>query len=425
MVALLLLKNKNFKFYNSMKTSILNINEDILISVLSKWTELVDVARLDSAVCVQRDLFLSVIKDDRMSSFETKNCRPYMILSLYTWLFLREVKFRNILIWGHISSRLFEIIPSYEFNSYTSLFLLCLRHINLTERIVNFIGSCSQLTDLTFEHCSIEVLFGLVQPVVWQALTKLSYSGVSKEASLNVFLDFLCEHCRLLTSLELVSNSLNETSLKALIKSNPSLTEISLGGDGVNQSFVDFLIQNCKNMTKLSLYSRSLLSVESLCQLLEKVVSVSAVCVNLEFFDMLNWYQFGFNLSDPVDFRRSCFCNEDGFLLYCETFLNFDKPYLDCTGDFKLLFDRHFLSPFALFVNLTHVKVDWKFMNNESLLKMLQALKKLISLSVDIGDSQEYPNLLSAPFVDHHTLKVIKIIRKGRSNVWITMNLGG
>jgi hypothetical protein len=58
-------------------------------------------------------------------------------------------------------------------------------------------------------------------------------------------------------------------------------------------------------------------------------------------------------------------------------------------------------------------------MNDESLLSMLRTHKKLVTISVDIGDSQEYPNLLSAPFVHHHSLKVIKIIRKDRSNVWI------
>jgi hypothetical protein len=286
-------------------------------------------------------------------------------------------------------------------------------------------GACSHLTELTIQHCNVN-LFGLLKPATWQALTKLVFYGLRKDVDTNIFLDFLCENCRLLTSLELVTYSLNETSLIALIKSNPSLTEIDLSGDGVNQSFVDFLIPHCKNVTKLSLDSQSMLSVDSLHQLLEKVVSVSASRIVFTFVDAIgNCHRFCFNSPNKADFCEDFFGDNEDDLLesYCKTFVNFDKPCLDCDGNFKLLLDRHFMSPFAWLADLAHVNIVWKYMNNESLLKILQTHKKLVTISVDIGDSQEYPNLLSAHFIDHPSLKVIKIIRKDRSNVWITMNL--
>jgi Leucine-rich repeat (LRR) protein len=404
-----------------MSTSIFDITEDILVAILSKWSDIVDIVRLDTAICcVQRDCFLSLIQGDKMNSFEIENCRADMMMPIYTWCFLRELKFKNILIYGQDSSGLFAIIPPCENYNFTSVTLLSLRPKHITDRLMDFMGSCSHITDLTIHHCYIN-LFCLVKPVTWQALTTVSFSGLSKDVDTNIFLDILCENCRFLTSLELVTYSLKETSLKALIKSNPSLTEISLSGYGVNQSFVDFLILNCTNMTKLSLHTPSLLSVESLYQLLEKVVSVSASRILFSFVDSVrNCHRFCFNSSNEAECCADYFSdNEQDLESYYKTFVNFDKPYLDCTGNFKPLFDHHFLSPLALLTDLTHVNMVWKFMNNESLLKILQAHKKLVTISIDIGDSQEYPNLLSAPFVDHHSLKVIKIIRKGRSNVWI------
>jgi hypothetical protein len=422
-----------------MQASILNIDEDILICVLSKWSEIVDVVKLDSAVGVRRDLFLNLIKDDRMYSLEFQNLRSDLILPTYTWCILREIKFRNILICGEDSLRIIEIIPHLMNYNCTHLTLLYLRSDCYTNRLALFVNSCSHLTNMIIKQSDFDIfelssLTVHVRSDVWKALIKLSFSGMAKELDTNIFLGVLCENCRLLTSLELITYSLNETSLEALIKSNPSLTEISLSGYGVNQSFVDFLILNCTNITKLSLHAPSLLSVESLFKLLENVVSVAANCVKLTFVDLLSRdHRFSYYSSDKNEVCGRLFCNDNWWLFrndnehdlesYYKTFVNLDKPYLDCTGNFKLLLDHHFLSPLALLTDLTHVSVESKYMNDESLLSMLRTHKKLVTISVDIGDSQEYPNLLSAPFVDHHSLKMIKIIRKGRSNVWITMNL--
>jgi hypothetical protein len=265
-----------------------------------------------------------------------------------------------------------------------------------------------------------------VKLVTWQALTKLSFSGHLHEVVTNNFLDFLCENCRFLTSLELETySSMKESSLKALIKFNPSLTEIKLCGEFANKGFIDFLIWNCKNISKLELTEIGTLCVESLHPLLEKLVRVSASRIVFIFVDSLhNCHRFCFNSSNEADCCSDYFCDSEHNLeSYFKTFVNFAKPYLDCNGNYKLLLDLHFISPLALLADLAHVNIVWKYMNDESLLKMLQTHKKLVTLSVDIGDSQEYPNLLSAPFVDHHSLKVIKIIRKDRSNIWITMNL--
>jgi hypothetical protein len=410
-----------------MSTSIFDITEDNWAGILSEWSDIVDVVRFDSAICcVERVFFLCLIQGDKMNySFETENCRADTMIPIYTWCFLRELKFKNILINGQDSLRLFEIIPPCENYSCTSVTLRSLMPNHHTDRLLDFMGSCSHLTELTFQNCYVD-LIGIVKPVTWQALTKLSFLGHIDEVAMDNFLELLCEHCSSLTSLKLATYSLKESSLEALIKSNLHLTKMVLSGNFVNQRFIDFLILNCKNISKLELYALGALSVDSLHQLLEKVVSVSASRIVFTFIDSLReCHSFRFNSSNKADCCWDYFGdnNEHDLESYFKTFVNFAKPYLDCSGNYKLFLDRHFISPFALFADLTHVNVVWKYMNDESLLKMLQTHKKLVTLSVDIGDSQEYPNLLSAPFVDHHSLKVIKIVRKDRSNVWITMNL--
>jgi hypothetical protein len=408
-----------------MSTSIFDIAEDILVAILSEWANIVDIVRFDTAICcVQRDFYLSLIQGDKMY-LEIENYKTNLMIPVYIWCFLRELKFKNILISDQNSLALFGIIPPRENYSYTSVSLLSLMPEHFSDQIVDFIASCSQLTELTIQNCDFNFL-GIVKLVTWQALTKLYFSGNLQDVDTNIFLDFLCENCRFLTSLELETySSLKESSLEALIKFNPSLTEISLCGAFANEGFIDFLISNCINISKLELTVIGTLSVDSLHPLLEKVVSVSARRIVFMFVDLLhNCHRFCYNSSNEADCCGDYFGgNEYDLEAFFKTFLDFAKPYLDCNGNYKLLLDHHFLSPLVLLADLTHVKIVWKYMNNESLLKILQTHKKLVTISVDIGDSQEYPNLLSAPFIDHHSLKVIKITRKDRSNVWITMNL--
>jgi hypothetical protein len=409
-----------------MSTSIFDIAGDNLAGILSEWSDIVDVVRFDSAICcVERVFFLSLIQGDKMNySFDTENCRVDMMISIYTWCFLRDLKFKNILINGQDSLKLFGIIPPCENYRYTSVTLRSLMPNHYTDRLLDFMGSCSHLTELTFQNCYVD-LFGIVKPVTWQALTKLYFLGHMDEVTMENFLELLCEHCSSLTSLKLATYSLKESSLEVLIKSNLHLTEMDLSGNFVNQRFIDFLILNCTNISKLELSAMGALSVDSLHQLLEKVVSVSASSIRFTFLDSLRkCHCFCYNSSNKADCCGDYFGDiEYDLESYYKTFVNFAKPYLNCDGNYKLLFDRHFLSPLALLADLTHVNVVWKYMNDESLLKMLQTHKKLVTLSVDIGESQEYPNLLSAPFVDYHSLKVIKIVRNDRSNIWITMNL--
>jgi hypothetical protein len=408
-----------------MSTSIFDIAEDILVAILSEWANIVDIVRFDTAICcVQRDFYLSLIQGDKMY-LEIENYKTNLMIPVYIWCFLRELKFKNILISDQNSLALFGIIPPRENYSYTSVSLLSLMPEHFSDQIVDFIASCSQLTELTIQNCDFNFL-GIVKLVTWQALTKLYFSGNLQDVDTNIFLDFLCENCRFLTSLELETySSLKESSLEALIKFNPSLTEISLCGAFANEGFIDFLISNCINISKLELTVIGTLSVDSLHPLLEKVVSVSARRIVFMFVDLLhNCHRFCYNSSNEADCCGDYFGgNEYDLEAFFKTFVDFAKPYLDCNGNYKLLLDHHFLSPLVLLADLTHVKIVWKYMNNESLLKILQTHKKLVTISVDIGDSQEYPNLLSAPFIDHHSLKVIKITRKDRSNVWITMNL--
>jgi hypothetical protein len=338
-------------------------------------------------------------------------------------------------LYGRDLARLLEIIPQRNSCNYTKLTLFNLDQKHAVSLAV-FIGSCcSQLTELAIEHCNIN-LYDIVKSDVWQALTKVSFLNYIKPGrvvEMNCILDALCKCCRRLLSLKLFALALNESSLIALIKSNPSLTEISVSGDGVNQSFVDFLTVNCENtISKLELHAIGLLSVESLYQLLEKVVSVTASYVSFEFVDLLSKYHyFCFNLHEEAAFYGffdDDGANEDNWQSYGETCIDFDKPYLNCDGNFKLLLDRHILSPLALLTDLTHFSVAWKYMDNELLLSMLQANKKLTTLVVDVGDCQEYPNLLSVPFLihhhrHHHKLKLIKIVGKGIPSVWIKLNV--
>ena len=82
-----------------MSTSIFDIAGDNLAGILSEWSDIVDVVRFDSAICcVERVFFLSLIQGDKMNySFDTENCRVDMMISIYTWCFLRDLKFKNIL----------------------------------------------------------------------------------------------------------------------------------------------------------------------------------------------------------------------------------------------------------------------------------------------------------------------------------------
>jgi hypothetical protein len=418
---------------SSMSSFIFNFKEDILIGVLSKWSQILDIVRLDSsATCIHRDLFLSLIKDYRMCPVEV-NYRPDKMISPYTWCLLREVKFRNVVLFGQDLARLLEIITQCNNCNYTKLTLVMLDQKHAVSLAV-FIGSCcSQLTELAIEHCSIN-LYDIVKSDVWQALTKVSFVNFAKPirvVEMNCILDALCKYCRRLLSLKLFALALNESSLIALIKSNPSLTEICVCGDGVNQSFVDFLIVNRENtISKLELFATGLLSVESLYQLLEKVVSVAASYVSFEFVDLLSKkHYFCFNLhKEDAFYGFFDDASENNWQSYGETCIDFDKPYLNCDGNFKLLLDRHILSPLALLTDLTHFSVAWKYIDNELLLSMLQANKKVTTLVVDVGDCQEYPNLLSVPFLihhhsHHHKLKLIKIVGKGIPSVWIKLNV--
>ncbi len=412
----------------SMSTSILNITEDIFVVVFSKWSDITDVVRLDTAICVQRDYFLSLIRGDIFNSFEIKNYGAARMLLVYTWFFLREVKFKNIIIFGDCSSKLLEFLSTWENKMFLSLTLILMRPVHYSDRLLLFINSCSSLTDLIVRHCDvgIENVLVFVKPTIWKVLTTFSVYQMMRNFITARFLVIISDFCQCLNLLDiLVVESLDTVLLKRLIKNNPNLTELHL--KEVDDNFVEFLSDYCSKLLILSLSVHGVLSTPTLFLVLEKL-SVAAIEVIIAFYDENNFeYHFHFsNLSVKTVFSGDLFDEDRAeFRAQFKKLVNFNKPCLELTGNFDFLWERHMVSPLKLLKDVIHVMlVKQVILSDQSLLLLLRANNnELVSLSIDVGASQLYPNLLNLPFLEQFDkLKYIKLKRKFKRTTIILLN---
>jgi hypothetical protein len=411
-----------------MPTFILNLTEDIFVGVFSEWSDITDVVRLDTAIWVQRDYFLSLVRGEKFNSFEIKNYGPARMLAVYTWCFLREVKFKNIIIFGDYASKLLEFLPTWENKMFFSLTLILLRPVHYSDHLLLFINSCSSLTEFSVKHCdlNIENVLACVKPEIWKALTKFSLCQMMRNFITARFLVIISDFCQCLSLLGImVVESLDAALLKRLIKNNPNLTELHL--KEVDENLVEFLSDYCSKLLILSLSVHGVLSIPTLFLVLEKL-SVAAIEVIIAFYDENNFdHRFHFsNLSFKTVFIGDLF-DEDRveFGAQFKKLINFNKPCLELTGNSDFLWERHMVSPFNLLKDVIHVMLlKQVILSDQSLLLLLRANNNLIvSLSIDVGASQIYPNLLYLPFLEQFDkLKYIKLKRKLKRTTIILLN---
>jgi hypothetical protein len=400
-----------------MSVSFLDIQEDILIKVFSEWCQVYDIVRLDNAFCVkvQRDLFLVLLKDKRMPSFDLKE---FYTRFGYKWFYLRNIRFRNVVVENDCES--LKDIPADTYCNIMALSFISLKSSCDTDFFSNFMNSCSNLKHLTVNSCcGIEKLFYEVKRDVWHSLTKISLSCINLTKLINI----ICVHCCQLTSLNLSARSLKETHLKAIMSNNPSITDVTLKGNGIKLSFFDFFTSNYMvNMRQIDLNLDGQCSLQTLFPLFDKISSYTSN-VRIGFTDLsgtisfINYYNiikeavihrvfFDLYEDESEDSDSDKLCR--GLL---KTLDMVDKQALSCWGCMDELWERHKVVPFVFIEKLALVRLTCPTITDTILGNILKANLSLVSICLDINVNQEHPNYLGVRFLSESCkLKLIRVL---------------
>jgi hypothetical protein len=260
-----------------------NLPEALLSVIYSSWLTIVDVARLDSAVCQResRKEFLSIAYRSGVTLQYQAVFRKELCDAINVWILKKDVFMSGIyatVVFMREHERRKQYLQKYgkaiRWIEYGHGWSIWPDQTNSEQSAMEVVRSCPNLVRFRGEHSHKEnVLEALVENCPF--LADIAVGGYTCSVSA---MFALSRSCTKLKKVQLSSINVNEECLTALVRSNPDLVsftahcagatnrlirelasscaglvEVSLGSVSVTDATIHFLLKQCKNLRVLAL----------------------------------------------------------------------------------------------------------------------------------------------------------------------------
>lgn len=261
---------------------VLDLVTDVLKGVVSKWLDVSDMVRLDTAVCQRkyRHKYLSCLSDKAISMSR-------MSLECFQWFHARRISLRSVSI---LDSEITDQFVLQASAYWRSLLVLDLSHAyNITDAAIKVVSQqCKSLTTLDLRECSL--------------ITNKSLYYLSKNCAQLEVVDFtdcneitdgglfhLTFGCSGLTSLTLNGcNQLTDKSILYITDCCPLLHSISVGGcPFLTDDTITMLLATSNTYKRIGFYHNDYVTHGAVRKLLQ-----SSQCQSLEYLSLPVHFSF-------------------------------------------------------------------------------------------------------------------------------------
>ncbi len=259
-------------------TFLVALPDILIIELLAHWFTPMELCKLDSAVCNNRDrLTLILSLQSTFCVVKSTMFVPAMGSEFLRWTSLREIKFQRFMFFFKTDEK--DHLHSLKLANVKTLELQSARTENdpTEEQLVNLINGCSKLNTLKVKQSLrnfTEQVTDHINPSIYTQLTTLDIISCTMSHRL---IEPLWKHCTALRTLQIgLAKPVQTSDLIKLVRANPHLRQIGFNiivSDSVNP-LVDAIAETCSDLRTLSTVASKVNSLDCLAKLITSCVKL-------------------------------------------------------------------------------------------------------------------------------------------------------
>jgi hypothetical protein len=240
-----------------------NLNDNVLLSVLSEWLQLKDLAKCSTCYCnkIERIYFENLIGNNfHFATNQVIAWNSNEDLNQWNWLLEKRICLKNIKMENIETNQLLAILSNLQNNHISNLNFINVKPSKATgELLINFINNCKKLKQLRFAACDLLEETEFVSKINLQELTHLTIENCNTMSVNNKSAESISNTAHNLTHFYLFKMSLEYIN-SIILHNYKSIIEFTVITDAIEiatQTQIDSLFASFNKLERCMKWSLS------------------------------------------------------------------------------------------------------------------------------------------------------------------------